>query len=99
MIKYWGKFQGAQDDLSGLLCEALIWRMEELRPNVVRELFACLPLIAHAGEKGPSTYHVPYWRMNLKSRHEKFVSILSGTRGRILSFHDVICEWSLRGEC
>ena len=62
MIKYWGKFQGAQDDLSGLLCEALIWRMEEVRPNVVRELFACLPLIDHAGEKGPSTYCVPYVR-------------------------------------
>ena len=45
--------QGVQDDLSGLLCEALIWRMEELRPNVVCELFACLPLIAQAGEKGP----------------------------------------------
>ena len=32
-------------ELSGLLCEALIWKIEELRPNVVRELFDCLTLL------------------------------------------------------
>ena len=43
---------GASDhgELSGLLCEALIWKIEELRPNVVRELFDCLPLLV-PGEK------------------------------------------------
>ena len=27
------------------MCEALIWKIEELRPYVVRELFDCLPLL------------------------------------------------------
>ena len=33
------------------MCEALIWKIEELRPNVVRELFDCLPLLIPGGEK------------------------------------------------
>lgn len=37
--------QEDQGELSGLLCEALIWKIEELRPYVVRELFDCLPLL------------------------------------------------------
>ena len=32
------------------MCEALIWKIEELRPNVVWELFDCLPLLI-PGEK------------------------------------------------
>ena len=60
----------SQVELSGLLCEALVWKIEELRPNVVRELFDCLPLLV-PNEKRQSLMNI------VEKRLAEFLEICS----------------------